>query len=107
MADGGMVVIAGLTRNRQTQKVQGVPMLMDIPYFGALFRRTETTTQQRSLCIFITPRILATEEALAMEAQRSRQRLTEFSAKTRPEADDEMLRTWIDRSSTKQDGGSQ
>jgi len=72
---GCTVVIAGLTRTAKVKTVRKVPLLGDIPLLGFFFRRTETSDQQRNLCIFITPRVLDTEESLAMETQSRRNEL--------------------------------
>ena len=35
-----------------------MPVLMDVPLLGNLFRSTSTTKQKRELLIFVTPKIL-------------------------------------------------
>ena len=60
IANGATVVIGGLIRDDVDTKVTKVPLLGDIPWIGALFRRTVTTTQKTNLLFFITPYVLAT-----------------------------------------------
>jgi len=67
--DGSTVVIAGLTRTLQSKEIRKVPILGDIPLLGFFFKRTITTNQKRHLCIFITPRVLKTGDALASETR--------------------------------------
>ena len=64
IANGATVVIGGLIRDDVDTKVVQVPLLGDIPWIGALFRRTETTTQKTNLLFFITPYVLATRGEL-------------------------------------------
>ena len=47
------------TGNRKdSDTLTGVPILMDIPIIGALFRRTTKVKERRTLYIFLTPYIL-------------------------------------------------
>jgi general secretion pathway protein D len=56
--DGSTIVIGGLIRDDNTKVLYKVPLLGDIWIIGALFRRTEDTTEKRNLLIFITPYII-------------------------------------------------
>jgi general secretion pathway protein D len=56
--NGGTMVIGGIVTADQSDSVQGVPILSDIPLLGALFRRTTKSDDRRTLYIFITPYIL-------------------------------------------------
>lgn len=56
--DGQTFVIGGLTKNKETETNYGIPILMDIPVIGALFRRTVTSTDKHELLVFVTPHIL-------------------------------------------------
>ncbi len=56
--DGSTIVIGGLIRDDSTKVLHKVPLLGDIWIIGALFRRTEETTERRNLLIFITPYII-------------------------------------------------
>jgi len=85
--DGTTVVIAGLTRNRQSETVQKVPVLGDIPVLGFFFRRTSNSLEQRNLCIFITPHILTTQEDLAAETAASKKAFDRTSRSGKPAVD--------------------
>lgn len=52
------VVIAGLTKEKNSQQNNGVPFLMDIPVIGELFKYKKTANEFEDLLIFITPTIL-------------------------------------------------
>ncbi len=61
LRDGQTVVIAGLIGESREVNVQGIPLLMDIPLLGALFKRQSVTRQRTELAIFITPYIVRTD----------------------------------------------
>jgi type IV pilus assembly protein PilQ len=56
--DGETVVIAGLTVTETTELRSGIPLLMDVPIIGRLFRVTRESTIQRDLMILVTPTIV-------------------------------------------------
>jgi len=58
------VVIGGLIRDDKETVEKKVPLLGDIPLIGGLFRVNSDRVQKTNLLLFITPRVLTTEEAL-------------------------------------------
>lgn len=56
--DGETVVIAGLTVTETNEVRSGIPLLMDVPVLGRLFRVTREQTIQRDLMILVTPTIV-------------------------------------------------
>ena len=56
--DGETVVIAGLTVTEQNEVRSGLPLLMDLPLVGRLFRVDRNQTVQRDLIILVTPHIV-------------------------------------------------
>ena len=70
-----MAVIAGLTRTVETETIRKAPILGDIPLIRFFFRRKESGSEQRHLCIFITPRVLPTSADLVAETQRRKEEL--------------------------------
>ena len=62
--DGETAVIGGLIRSNETETNRGVPILMDIPLLGNLFRSTSKTKAKRELLIFVTPKILGEDTAM-------------------------------------------
>lgn len=59
--DKSTVVIGGLLIDRDTESVQKVPVLGDVPIVGLLFRRTQTESEKMNLFLFITPHIVRSE----------------------------------------------
>jgi type IV pilus assembly protein PilQ len=56
--DGETAVIGGLTVTEVISTRSGIPLLMDIPVLGALFRTTRDREQKRDLLIMVTPTIV-------------------------------------------------
>ncbi|NIP60477.1 MAG: AMIN domain-containing protein [Gemmatimonadetes bacterium] len=56
--DGETVVIGGLTTTEQNETQTGIPLLMDLPLLGRLFRVTRHQTIQQDLIILVTPHIV-------------------------------------------------
>jgi type IV pilus assembly protein PilQ len=56
--DGETAVIGGLTVTEVAQTRAGIPVLMDLPVIGFLFRTTRSREQKRDLLIMVTPRIV-------------------------------------------------
>lgn len=56
--DGETTVIGGLTVTEKTDVRSGIPILMDLPLLGALFRVDRKQSIQRDLIILVTPHIV-------------------------------------------------
>ncbi len=56
--DGETAVIGGLTVTETSTTIAGIPVLMDLPLVGGLFRTTREREQKRDLLIMVTPRIV-------------------------------------------------
>ena len=59
VADGRTLLIGGLILNDDTQAVDKVPFLGNLPIIGWFFTNTVRKTSQRELLIFITPSIVS------------------------------------------------
>jgi Flp pilus assembly secretin CpaC len=55
MRNGSTLVIAGLMQEETTKNSSGIPVLMDIPILGELFKTTQSTKTQSELVILVTP----------------------------------------------------
>ena len=60
--DGQTVVIGGLVDRQQDYSRSGIPVLKEIPVLGFLFGSTRVREGNSELFLFLTPRILATDE---------------------------------------------
>jgi len=56
--NGGTVVIGGIYSQEETNNVNKVPWLGDIPWLGNLFKNTAKVNNRTELLVFLTPRIL-------------------------------------------------
>ncbi len=56
--NGETAIIAGLIRSIDGKLESGIPVLMDIPLLGGLFKHTTNTKVSRELVIFVTPTIV-------------------------------------------------
>lgn len=75
--DSQTIVIGGLRKKEDTLTVDKVPILGDIPFIGAIFRKTNKDVTDIDLIIFVTPTII-TEPRFS---KKERDRLEEFSGK--------------------------
>ena len=73
--DGESVVMGGLIRDNDTEGRSGVPLLMDIPVVGALFSTTTKASTRTELLIFITPRVMESQQDLRELNQEMRDRM--------------------------------
>lgn len=62
--NGGTVVLGGIFEEEESNSVNKVPLLGDIPVVGNLFKNRQLETSQKELLIFITPRIVTDELSL-------------------------------------------
>jgi len=61
--DRATVVLSGMMREDRIRSVSKVPFLGDIPFLGALFRRTIDRNERTNLLIFVTPHIVTDLQA--------------------------------------------
>ena len=82
-ADGQTVIIGGLMETDKSVTDTKIPFLGDIPLFGSLFKRRQTSDVKTELLIFLTPHIVMYPSQLAglTTAERNKGNLTpkEFS----------------------------
>jgi type IV pilus assembly protein PilQ len=64
--NGETAIIGGLIRQVESNLESGIPVLMDVPVLGSLFKHSSKTKDSRELVVFVTPRIV-TDEYLKRE----------------------------------------
>ena len=79
LRDGQTVVIAGLIGESRQTLEQGLPLLKDIPFLGALFKRQSITRQRTELAIFVTPYLVRSDADADAIRERVRKRLEDRS----------------------------
>jgi general secretion pathway protein D len=68
--DGQIIVLGGLIEDKYDTKRSKVPLLGDIPYFGALFRSESRTRSKTNLMVFLRPVVMrdqASSSKLALD----------------------------------------
>ncbi|MEO7086497.1 MAG: secretin N-terminal domain-containing protein [Gemmatimonadaceae bacterium] len=78
--DGQTIVLGGLTDTQHDTQSEGIPLLSSIPFIGGFFGRQSRTTSQTELFIFLTPRVIRTDE----DADRLTKPLRERADKVKP-----------------------
>jgi len=58
MRPGEFLVIGGLIQREESQSIQKVPLLGDIPILGALFRSVRFQRGETELVIFVSPSVV-------------------------------------------------
>jgi pilus assembly protein CpaC len=58
MTAGQTLAIAGLVQTRIEGENKGIPLLADLPYLGAFFRRVQYSNNEIELMIFVTPEFI-------------------------------------------------
>jgi type II secretory pathway component GspD/PulD (secretin) len=71
--DGQTAVLGGLSDRQRDVSHAGVPFLSNLPLIGALFGRTSRRTVETELFVFLTPRVIRTDEELDEAAREARE----------------------------------
>ncbi len=89
--DGRTAVLGGLIDRQQERSKSGIPILMELPLVGGLFGTTRNVTANSELFLFLTPRIVATDDdaeqvrkGVEEQAPMLRRALEQDTAATRP-----------------------
>jgi len=75
MNSGSTIVIGGLIRDDIVTVQKKVPLLGDIPLFGALFRFQKDQLQKTNLLIFITPHAVSSQQDLEQITEKKKQEM--------------------------------
>lgn len=84
--DGQTIVIGGLIADTQDRVESGVPILKDIPLLGLAFKSTSNRYSRSELAIFVTPKVVYSDEDAARVLQEERARLRGMRMDTLPPA---------------------
>jgi general secretion pathway protein D len=78
VSDNDTIVLGGLTRDKQSETMNKVPLLGDIPILGWLFKSKSSTIDKTNLMIFITPKIMRQPESVRMVLDKKLKERDEF-----------------------------
>ena len=70
------VALGGLIRDDREESIDGVPILMDIPLFGNLFKTTVEAYRRTELLVLITPRVVRDQHEAREVTDELRQRMS-------------------------------
>jgi general secretion pathway protein D len=84
VGSGQTVVVGGLVNDTLVETVRKVPWLGDIPYLGALFRRTVSTKSKTELLVFLTPQVVQDGGEADMAGRILRSEMQELDAAMEP-----------------------
>jgi general secretion pathway protein D len=87
--DRDTVIMGGFVQADKSHAVSGVPILMDIPLLGWLFRSTSDSKDRTELLVMIRPTVLKTPELAAAQTIKEGQRLPGVSSAAAENAEDE------------------
>lgn len=78
--DGGTILMGGLIKTTDSKARSGIPLLMDIPLLGRLFRSNTTNDDRREILVMITVNVVTPQtdfDALTHRYQRSLEAIRE------------------------------
>ncbi len=84
--DGQTIVLGGLLDRQRERTSGGVPLLSSIPILGGVFGRQGRRTAETELFLFLTPRILRTDEEVEGATRDYRERAPEGAREALPPA---------------------
>ncbi len=68
--NGEVIILGGLTRDKETLGTTKVPFFGNIPLLGRLFRSDTTKHEKQNLLVFLRPTVLATRSDIVTETKR-------------------------------------
>ena len=85
LREGQSLMIAGLLRDDETEDEQKVPYLGDIPFLGALFRRTSFNHVKSELLVLVQPKVARDRDDTGVALPTARGPFTRREVRTKPE----------------------
>lgn len=82
LVDGSTMVISGLIENSQKRSQDSVPGLSQLPLLGWLFKNRSTSDGKKTLMVFISARILASQDRAESMSQEKLDRIKDEKAKS-------------------------
>src|SRR5262249_51853975 len=73
VGDGETIVLGGLQKDSQSETVDKIPLLGDIPILGRLFQTRSTTHSKQDLLVVLTPYVIRGQEDLRRIFERKEQ----------------------------------
>jgi general secretion pathway protein D len=77
--DKETIILGGIIRNSDDKEISGVPILMNIPVLGALFRTKSDTMSRTESIVLMRPTVLRTPELAAQQVNEERKHMPGIS----------------------------
>ena len=90
--DHDTIILGGLIYTEKDKNASGVPLLMDIPLLGYLFRSSSANNTRNELIVLIRPTVLPTPEVAALTAVAQKNKMPGVRATEREMQADETQR---------------
>jgi general secretion pathway protein D len=90
--DHDTVILGGLIYSEKDKSASGVPVLMDIPLLGYLFRNSSASDTRNELIVLIRPTVLPTPEIAALAATAEKNKMPGVRATEKEVREDEQRR---------------
>jgi general secretion pathway protein D len=90
--DHDTIILGGLVYTEKDKNASGVPVLMDIPLLGYLFRSSSSADTRNELIVLIRPTVLPTPEIAALAATAEKNKMPGVRAMEKEVRDDETRR---------------
>ena len=90
--DHDTIILGGLMETDRNKSASGVPLLMDIPLLGNLFRTSSASETRTELIVLIRPTVLPTPEIAALTATAQKNKMPGVRATEKEMRDDEKQR---------------
>jgi general secretion pathway protein D len=90
--DHDTIVLGGLIETDKNKSASGVPLLMDLPLLGYLFRASHADEKRTELLVLIRPTVLPTPEIAALAATAEKNKMPGVRATEKEMRDDEKRR---------------
>lgn len=82
--DSDTVVIGGLIQDRETESINKIPLLGEIPLLGWLFKTKSAKREKTNLMIVLTPRIIKGAKEMAEVSQAQKEKFGEAARSDEP-----------------------
>jgi general secretion pathway protein D len=90
--DHDTIILGGLMETDKNKSASGVPLLMDIPLLGSLFRASHDDSKRTELIVLIRPTVLPTPEIAALTATAQKNKMPGVRGTEKELRDDEKQR---------------
>lgn len=67
--DGETIIIGGLIKNKSQERMNGIPVIMNIPIIGNFFKKKELLWEKMEIIVMLTPHIISGQKMKQMASE--------------------------------------